>query len=509
YNKISPAHASLTASVVIPYAGDWTVDVTQGTYNVQHFLGSPQVVTVAPAGTDPASCVVEIPNGRSITAGSSFEAVVRPFDDFENPTSHPEDSFKSRVELGNSEENFGNRHVLSSDHTFSELQTVVGAFGVVNLATYRGTKVAMKQLLTVNEENVLRFRHECFLMKNLSHPNVVQLVGVSWDESLFACCLEFVENGSLEFWLRLTAGGKKFVASKKPVAGKKRKKKPLSEITFQGFDHNGEYNETEHTDTDRAKKEEAEGLLHDWWMQRMNPKMNWTEMLKEDTSRLDHGMSGYHVDWTLKLTDFGEARAQNMGGTMTSVGTPIYIAPEVMRADHYDEKADTWSYGLCLVAMIRAERTLEQFFYQGDIGDEIKRKEEPKIELYSKEDDAIYRNRIGKEDEIEDSDEDEGGDKSTRRGDVVSKKEHERVVEAKDKAMQELKEKKNKEMDAVKKRADAVKKRAEAEKKRAEAEKKRAEDALQEKTAKEQLWGAALRELEVASPEDLLRHTEA
>jgi serine/threonine protein kinase len=69
-------------------------------------------------------------------------------------------------------------------------------------------------------------------------------------------------------------------------------------------------------------------------------------------------------DWTLQLTDFGEARAQNMGGTMTSVGTPIYIAPEVMRADHYDEKADTWSYGLCLVAMIRAERTLEQFFYQ-------------------------------------------------------------------------------------------------------------------------------------------------
>jgi serine/threonine protein kinase len=69
-------------------------------------------------------------------------------------------------------------------------------------------------------------------------------------------------------------------------------------------------------------------------------------------------------DWKLQLTDFGEARAQNMGGTMTSVGTPIYIAPEVMRADHYDVKADTWSYGLCLVAMIRAERTLEQFFYQ-------------------------------------------------------------------------------------------------------------------------------------------------
>jgi hypothetical protein len=31
---------------------------------------------------------------------------------------------------------------------------------------------------------------------------------------------------------------------------------------------------------------------------------------------------------------------------------------------------------------------------QGDIGDEIKRKEEPKIELYSKEDDLIYRGRM-------------------------------------------------------------------------------------------------------------------
>jgi hypothetical protein len=30
-------------------------------------------------------------------------------------------------------------------------------------------------------------------------------------------------------------------------------------------------------------------------MQRMNPKMGWTEMFKEDKSRLDHGMSGYNA----------------------------------------------------------------------------------------------------------------------------------------------------------------------------------------------------------------------
>jgi hypothetical protein len=78
---------------------------------------------------------------------------------------------------------------------------------------------------------------------------------------------------------------------------------------------------------------------------------------------------------------------------------------------------------------------------QGDIGDEIKRKEEPKIVLYSKEDDLIYRNRIGKEDEIEDSDEEEEGRKGTKRGDVVSKGEYEKALAAKDKVLDELKAK--------------------------------------------------------------------
>ncbi|GMI38373.1 hypothetical protein TeGR_g13291, partial [Tetraparma gracilis] len=225
-----------------------------------------------------------------------------------------------------------------------------GGFGVVNLGNYRGIKVAVKQLLTVNEENVLRFRHECFLMKNLSHPNVVQLVGVCWSEELFACCLEFAENGSLEDWLRQTAGGKVYRRAKTPVIGKRKLKDEgpsLADVTFKGFNHNGDDGGKRHNGaTNEVEEEEAgwkESVIH--------------RDLKPDNMLLTR-------DWTLKLTDFGEARAQNMGGTMTSVGTPIYIAPEVMRADHYDAKADTWSFGLCLVAMIRAERTLEQFFYQ-------------------------------------------------------------------------------------------------------------------------------------------------
>jgi hypothetical protein len=92
----------------------------------------------------------------------------------------------------------------------------------------------------------------------------------------------------------------------------------LAEVTFEGFDHNGKYNPAEHTDADVQKKEEAEKLLHEGWMQRVNPKMGWTEMLKEDVSgrgsskkvvnvRLDHGMSCYHKYDS--ETQFGEAMA--------------------------------------------------------------------------------------------------------------------------------------------------------------------------------------------------------
>jgi len=47
-------------------------------------------------------------------------------------------------------------------------------------------------------------------------------------------------------------------------------------------------------------------------------------------------------DWQLKLTDFGEARAVNLNQTMTSVGTPIYVAPEVMAGYRYDATADSY-----------------------------------------------------------------------------------------------------------------------------------------------------------------------
>jgi len=49
---------------------------------------------------------------------------------------------------------------------------------------------------------------------------------------------------------------------------------------------------------------------------------------------------------------------------MTSVGTPIFVAPEVMKGERYGATADSYSFGICLVAMIRADEDVMEFYFQ-------------------------------------------------------------------------------------------------------------------------------------------------
>ena len=54
-------------------------------------------------------------------------------------------------------------------------------------------------------------------------------------------------------------------------------------------------------------------------------------------------------DLTLKIADFGTSRfISNNTLATTSVGTPIYMAPELYTQEKYDHKADVWSVGLIM-----------------------------------------------------------------------------------------------------------------------------------------------------------------
>lgn len=55
----------------------------------------------------------------------------------------------------------------------------------------------------------------------------------------------------------------------------------------------------------------------------------------------------------LKLADFGSAEYFHSGELMSGiVGTPYYVAPEVVSGREYNEKVDIWSAGIILYIMI-------------------------------------------------------------------------------------------------------------------------------------------------------------
>ena len=56
----------------------------------------------------------------------------------------------------------------------------------------------------------------------------------------------------------------------------------------------------------------------------------------------------------IKLIDFGTVKETSSlnGRTHTKIGTPHYMAPEVIRGDSYDNKVDYWSIGICIFEFI-------------------------------------------------------------------------------------------------------------------------------------------------------------
>lgn len=55
----------------------------------------------------------------------------------------------------------------------------------------------------------------------------------------------------------------------------------------------------------------------------------------------------------IKIADFGFCKEMlNNELTQTMVGSPIYMAPEVLKGSVYDNRADIWSLGVLLYEMI-------------------------------------------------------------------------------------------------------------------------------------------------------------
>jgi len=63
--------------------------------------------------------------------------------------------------------------------------------------------------------------------------------------------------------------------------------------------------------------------------------------------------------FVVKVIDFGVSRVIDNEQQMTLIGTPIWMAPEVLNKSKYTEKADIYSFGLVLWSMVSGQQPFE------------------------------------------------------------------------------------------------------------------------------------------------------
>jgi len=238
-------------------------------------------------------------NSDAITVGGSRDSLALPIDGGENGEVDP---LKQIKHLQKSTQEFGIKfHELKFGKMLGK-----GSQGEVFKATWRGSTVAVKKVDTrkVAPEIIEEFCSEAHIMRRLRHPTLTLFMGVSLEHPHLCIVTELVARGSL-------------------------------------FD-----------------------LIHD-----EHAALTWSKCLgiALDVAR---GMNYLHshtppilhrdlkslnilVDenWRGKVADFGMTRFQEEGTTMTQCGSPLWMAPEMIRNDPYDEKSDVYSFAICLWEM--------------------------------------------------------------------------------------------------------------------------------------------------------------
>ena len=187
-----------------------------------------------------------------------------------------------------------------------------GSFGRVFLARHTKTKVlyAIKAIDKKNKTNIEErpdFRRELEVMYKIHHPNVVTLFGHFEDNNYCYFIMEYISKGNVYNLLTLD------------------KKKQLSTKVVA----------TIMKDVIRAA----------YFLHNMNPPIIHRD-IKPENVLLNEGI-------VAKLTDFGWSNyIQEDKERKTVCGTPIYLAPEIIKEQGHDKRVDIWCIGVLLFELI-------------------------------------------------------------------------------------------------------------------------------------------------------------
>ncbi|KAJ0406243.1 hypothetical protein ATCC90586_008201 [Pythium insidiosum] len=185
-----------------------------------------------------------------------------------------------------------------------------GGYGEVYRGEYRGETVAIKRLLPERRKDLRQiqaFLGEVKMMAGMEHDRIVRFVGVAWSSLSDLCVVsEFMERGDLRSVLN----------------------------DFEDNQHR-----PHGFDADKVKiaLHVAHALTY---LHSLQPVIVHRDLKSKNILLTS--------DYDAKVTDFGVSR-ERADSTMTAgVGSSLWMAPEVMLGERYDERADVFSFGVVL-----------------------------------------------------------------------------------------------------------------------------------------------------------------
>ncbi|PWA43635.1 PAC motif-containing protein [Artemisia annua] len=207
------------------------------------------------------------------------------------------------MKLGNQTDNL-NYEILWKDLITRE-KIGQGSCGTVYHAMWYGSNVAVKLFAfqEYSDDVMLSFKLEVSMMKRLRHPNILLFMGAVTSPQHLCIVTEFLPRGSLF---------------------------RILQRDIQRLDWKLRL---------RMAVDIARGMNY---LHHCNPPIVHRD-LKSLNLLVDK-------NWTVKVGDFGLSRIKHQSylKTKTRKGTPQWMAPEVLRNEHADEKSDVYSYGVVL-----------------------------------------------------------------------------------------------------------------------------------------------------------------
>ncbi|CAK62290.1 unnamed protein product (macronuclear) [Paramecium tetraurelia] len=183
-----------------------------------------------------------------------------------------------------------------------------GAFGKVCKVTHKTTGLirAMKQIKKSEliKEDEQKLFQEMNILKNLDHPHIVKLYELYQDQTNYYMITEYLSGGELFERIK-----------KMQVFTEKRASELVHQILL------------------------AINYCHE------------QKIVHRDLKPENILFSGPEPEQNLKIIDFGCSRKFNTSKMTKRMGTPYYIAPEVL-GQNYTEKCDIWSCGIILYILL-------------------------------------------------------------------------------------------------------------------------------------------------------------